>query len=79
LDQALEVKGSASAAVAVDVEHFYSKPGSIQLEGPVFSGKTLVYAGQEHVVVRVRPQSDDGNAQDNSVLVSAHIDSVVTG
>ncbi len=78
MDQALEVKASAPAAVAVDVEHFYSKSGSIQLEGPVFSGKTLVYGGQEHVVVRVRPQSDE-SAQDNSVLVSAHIDSVVTG
>ncbi len=74
MDQARAVEALAPAAVEVD--HFYSEPGSIQLDGPVFTGKTVVYRGREHVVVRVGPQ---GNAQNNSVLVSAHIDSVITG
>ncbi len=77
LDQVLEVQEAANADVAVDVDYFYSQPGLLRLTGALFNGKTIVYSGLKHVVVRIGPKYDE-SASLNSILVSSHIDSVVT-
>lgn len=77
LSKAEEVQAEAPWDVDVEVDFFHAKPGVTSLVGGLFEGKSLVYANLKHVVVRVKPASVSG-AEKNSVLVSSHIDTVIS-
>ena len=76
-DQVIEVQETANLDVEVEVDRFQTAPGTIELKGGLFKGKSLVCYGLEYVVVRVHPKYDD-NALENAILVSSHIDTVIT-
>ncbi|KAL2653871.1 hypothetical protein R1flu_021999 [Riccia fluitans] len=73
----MQVKDEAHHDVDVEVEIFAPNAGVERLAGGLFFGKTLVYTNLKHIVVRVSP-SDYVEAKDFSVLVSSHIDTVIT-
>ena len=75
LDQAFEIQETAHPEAEVDVDHFHARPGLNRLNAGLFKGKSLVYSGLKHVVVRVRPKYED-RPLDNAILVSSHIDTV---
>jgi hypothetical protein len=76
-DQVVEIQETANHEVAVEVDRFQTAPGIIELKGGLFKGKSLVYSGLEYVVVRVHPKYDD-DALKNAILVSSHVDTVIT-
>ncbi|KAL2653870.1 hypothetical protein R1flu_021998 [Riccia fluitans] len=73
----MQVKDEAHDYIDVEVEIFAPNAGVERLIGGLFFGKTLVYTNLKHIVVRVSP-SDYVEAKDFSVLVSSHIDTVIT-
>jgi len=77
LDQVTEVQETANLEVEVEIDYFHPSPGVIQLKRGLFVGRSLVYSGLKHVVVRVHPKYED-SALENAILVSSHIDTVIT-
>ncbi|KAI5081712.1 hypothetical protein GOP47_0001455 [Adiantum capillus-veneris] len=77
LSKADEVQAEAPWDVDVEIDLFHTKPGAMSLVGGLFKGKTLVYSNLKHIVVRVKPSSVP-EAEKNSVLISSHIDTVIT-
>lgn len=77
LSRAEEVQAEAPWDVDVEIDFFHAKPGVTNLAGGLFKGKSLIYANLKHIVVRVKPASVPG-AEKNSLLVSSHIDTVIT-
>ncbi|KAL3685909.1 hypothetical protein R1sor_003931 [Riccia sorocarpa] len=73
----VQIKDEAHDFVDVELEIFTPNPGFERLREGVFFGKTLVYANLKHIVVRVSP-SNSVEAKDFSLLVSSHIDTVIT-
>lgn len=77
IDQVTEVRDTANSEVEVEVDYFHARPGATQLTGGLFKGKSLVYSGLKHVVVRLHPKYED-SALENAILISSHIDTVIT-
>lgn len=77
LNEVVKIQDSSNQDTEVDVDYFHTRPGVNQLKGGLFKGKSLVYSGLKHVVVRVRPKYED-SALENAILVSSHIDTVIT-
>eukprot|EP00250_Pteridium_aquilinum_P028284 c36898_g1_i1 orf=174-2999(-) len=77
LSRAEEVQAEAPWDVDVEIDFFHAKPGVTSLVGGLFKGKSLIYTNLKHIVVRVKPTSVRG-AENNSLLVSSHIDTVIT-
>lgn len=77
MSRAEEVQAEAPWDVDVEIDFFHAKPGVTNLAGGLFKGKSLIYANLKHIVVRVKPASVPG-AEKNSLLVSSHIDTVIT-
>ncbi|OAE27479.1 hypothetical protein AXG93_3911s1620 [Marchantia polymorpha subsp. ruderalis] len=73
----MQIKESAHDYVDVEVEVFSPNPGLERMTGGVFFGKSLVYTNLKHLVVRISP-SDFMEAKENAILVSSHIDTVIT-
>lgn len=73
----MEIQETANLDVDVEVDRFQTAPGMIGMKAGVFKGRSLVYSGLEYVVVRVHPKYDDG-ALENAILVSSHVDTVIT-
>lgn len=77
LSKADEVQSEAPWDVDVEIDLFHAKPGAMSLEGGLFKGRTLVYTNLKHIVVRVKPASVP-EAEKHSLLISSHIDTVIT-
>lgn len=77
LSKAEEIQAEAPWDVDVEVDFFHARPGVNHLVGGLFKGRSLVYANLKHVVVRVKPASVSG-VEENAILVSSHIDSVIS-
>ena len=76
-EQAVEIQETANYEVEVEVDRFKISSGLVKLNTGLFKGKSLVYSGLEHVVVRLHPKYDD-YALENALLVSSHVDTVIT-
>lgn len=77
LSNAKDIQAESSWDVDVEVDFFHAKAGVNHLEGGLFKGKSLVYTNLKHVVVRVKPTFVPG-AEENAILVSSHIDTVIS-
>ncbi|KAM7264307.1 hypothetical protein ACFE04_001990 [Oxalis oulophora] len=77
LAAAENIKKTAHWEVDVEVELFHVKSGVNSLAGGMFVGKTLVYSDLTHVVLRILPKYAP-EAADNAILISSHIDSVMS-
>lgn len=75
LKEAEKIKKTAHWEVDVEVEKFHAKSGANRLSRGLFRGKTLVYSDLYHVLLRVLPKYAD-EAEENTILVSSHIDTV---
>ncbi|KAK9126019.1 hypothetical protein Scep_014865 [Stephania cephalantha] len=70
-----KIKGTAHWEVDVQVDLFHANSGANHLVSGLFKGRTLVYSDLTHVVVRILPKFLS-EAEDNTILVSSHIDTV---
>ncbi|KAL9227006.1 hypothetical protein vseg_002754 [Gypsophila vaccaria] len=70
-----KIKNTSHWEVDVDVEEFHVTDGANRLNRGLFTGKTLVYADLDHILLRITPKYA-AEAKDNAILVSSHIDSV---
>lgn len=68
---------TANSEVEVEIDDFHAAAGVVQLQEGLFKGRSLVYSGLKHVVVRLHPKYDD-SALENAILVSSHVDTVIT-
>jgi hypothetical protein len=75
--QLMEIKDVAYSYVDFEVDLFEASPGVERLDGGLFYGKSLVYANLRHIVVRISPL-DFVESKENAVLISTHIDTVIT-
>ncbi|CAM6082858.1 unnamed protein product [Calypogeia fissa] len=73
----MEIKEEADPYVDFEVDLFEPGPGLNRLVGGLFYGKSLVYANLRHLVVRISP-SDFYKSKENAILISSHIDTVIT-
>jgi hypothetical protein len=73
----MEIKDVVYSFVDLEVELFEASPGVERLDGGLFYGKSLVYANLRHIVVRISPL-DYAAAKENALLISTHIDTVIT-
>ncbi|CAM6102745.1 unnamed protein product [Calypogeia fissa] len=73
----MEIKEEADPYVDFEVDLFEPGPGLNRLVGGLFYGKSLVYANLRHLVVRISP-SDFYKSKENTILISSHIDTVIT-
>lgn len=71
------IKKTAHWEVDAQVDLFAAKTGANRLVGGLFKGKTLVYSDLKHVVLRILPKYMP-EAEENAVLVSSHIDTVIS-
>lgn len=76
LDQVTEVQQTENSEVKVEVDYFHASPGVTQLTG-ICDGESTVYYGLKHVIARLHPKYED-SALENAILVSSHIDTVIT-
>ncbi|KAJ4850217.1 hypothetical protein Tsubulata_050850, partial [Turnera subulata] len=77
LSAAEEIKETADPEVGVEVDVFRAESGANRLGSGAFEGKTLVYSDLTHIVLRVTPKNkyvSSEAAEDNAILVSAHVD-----
>ncbi|OVA10130.1 Peptidase M28 [Macleaya cordata] len=70
-----KIKKMAHWEVDVQVDFFHAESGSNNLVSGLFKGKTLVYSDLKHVVLRILPKYSS-TAEENTILVSSHIDTV---
>ncbi|KAG5533206.1 hypothetical protein RHGRI_027425 [Rhododendron griersonianum] len=71
------IKKTAHWEVDVQVDFFHVSSGANRLASGLFKGKTLVYSDLNHIVLRIVPKYAS-EAEENAILVSSHIDSVVS-
>ncbi|KAF7132164.1 hypothetical protein RHSIM_Rhsim09G0151500 [Rhododendron simsii] len=71
------IKKTAHWEVDVQVDFFHVSSGANRLASGLFKGKTLVYSDLNHIVLRILPKYAS-EAEENAILVSSHIDSVVS-
>ncbi|CAA0825312.1 Zn-dependent exopeptidases superfamily protein [Striga hermonthica] len=74
-EAAESIKKTAHWEVDVEVDLFHAKSGANNLVGGLFKGKTHLYADLYHIVLRIMPKYGI-KAEENSILVSSHIDTV---
>ncbi|XP_072988907.1 uncharacterized protein [Typha latifolia] len=70
-----KIKKTAHWEVDVQVDLFHAKSGANRLDSGLFKGKTLLYSDLKHVVLRILPKYLP-QAEENTILVSSHIDTV---
>lgn len=73
--EANKIQQTVNGKVNVQVDYFEPDNGANRLSGGLFNGKTLVYSDLKHVLLRLSPKDLTG-AENDAILVSAHIDTV---
>ncbi|KAJ7560996.1 hypothetical protein O6H91_03G009900 [Diphasiastrum complanatum] len=74
LTEVRKVAETSNPNVDVEVELFHAKPG---VNAKVFKKRSLAYTNLKQVIVRIASKLST-HAEENSILVSSHIDSVIT-
>lgn len=75
LSESEKIKKTAHWEVDVEVDLFHVDIGANRLVSGLFKGKTLIYSDMKHVILRILPKYLL-EAEENTILVSSHIDTV---
>lgn len=75
--EAEKIKKTAHWEVDVQVDLFHSETAANCLSKGLFKGKTLIYSDMKHVVLRILPKYLP-EVEENAILVSSHIDTVIS-